>query len=99
MLFLVISNPRPERPSSVAKARQSFWPWMETYRNSGVCKYIFPKVGRGAVALLDVADNAELHQILNDWSDIIPAEFDVHALVDPVVTDALLKAQIEAIET
>jgi hypothetical protein len=96
VLFLVISNPRPERPSTVAKARQSFWPWMETYRNSGVCRYIFPKVGRGAVAVLEVADNAELHRILNEWSEIIPAEFEIHALVDPSVSDALLKAQTEA---
>ena len=51
MLFLVISEPRPERPSDVAKARQGFWPWMETYQAKGICKHIYPRVGRGAVAI------------------------------------------------
>lgn len=52
MLFLVISNPRPERPSDVATARQGFWPWMETYQAQGLCKHIYPRVGRGAARSL-----------------------------------------------
>jgi hypothetical protein len=29
MLFLVISEPRPERPSGVTAARQSYWTWTQ----------------------------------------------------------------------
>ena len=79
MLFLVISTPRPERPSDVAQARQSFWPWIADYEQRGVCRHIYPRVGRGAVAVFDVADNNALHRILNEWADIIPAVRDLSA--------------------
>ena len=73
MLFLVVSTPRPERPSDLAERRQSFWPWMAKYEASGVCRHIYARAGRGAVAVLDVTSNEALHQILNEWADIIPA--------------------------
>lgn len=94
MLFLVISEPRPERPSDVAKARQGFWPWMETYQAKGICKHIYPRVGRGAVAILDVESNEVLHRVLNEWADIIPARFDTYPLVDLAATKAVLAAQV-----
>ena len=37
MLFLVISTPRPERPSDFAEKRQSFWTWIAKYEASGEC--------------------------------------------------------------
>jgi len=95
MLFLVVSTPRPERSSDVAAARQSFWPWIATYRTSGVCRQIYPRVGRGAVAIFDVASHADLHRILNEWADIIPAHFDTYPLVDIATTEALLAAQVD----
>ena len=95
MLFLVVSTPRPERPSEVASARRTFWPWIRAYQASGVCRHIYPRVGRGAVAILDVASHADLHRILNEWADIIPAHFDTYPLVDVATTEALLAAQVE----
>ena len=82
MLFLVVSTPRPERPSELAQTRQSFWPWIAGYEGRGICRQIYARVGRGAVAVLDVADNNALHQILNEWADIIPAHFDTYPLID-----------------
>lgn len=93
MLFLVVSTPRPERPSDVAKARQSFWPWIANYEARGICRHIYPRAGRGAVAVLDVADNNALHRILNEWADIIPAHFDTYPLVDLDSTNAMLADQ------
>lgn len=93
MLFLVISTPRPERPSDWAEARQSFWPWIERHQSSGACKHVYPRVGRGAVAVFDVAGNNELHAILNEWADIIPAHFETFPLVDLQATRTLLEAQ------
>ena len=66
MLFLVISTPRPERPSDLVGRRQSFWPWITGYQARGVCRHIFARAGRGAVAVLDVEDNEILHRILNE---------------------------------
>jgi hypothetical protein len=95
-LFLVISNPRPERPSEQASRRQSFWPWIAQYEKAGVCKHIYARVGRGAVAVFDVESNNQLHRMLNEWADIIPAEFDVYPLVDVEATGKLLAAQVAA---
>ena len=96
ILCLVISNPRPERPSEFAERRQSFWPWIGTYEASGMCKHIYARVGRGAVAVFDVENNEQLHRILNEWADIIPAEFEVYPLVDIASTRKMLAAQVAA---
>ena len=96
MLFLVVSTPRPERPSDVAEARQSFWPWIARYEARGVCRHIYARAGRGAVAVFDVEDNNALHRILNEWADIIPAHFDTYPLVDTHATAQLLAAQVAA---
>src|SRR5512136_1216191 len=67
MLFLVVSTPRPERPSDLVGTRQSFWPWIAGHQARGVCRHVYARAGRGAVAVLDVADNDALHRILNEW--------------------------------
>jgi muconolactone delta-isomerase len=94
MLFLVVSTPRPERPSDLATTRQSFWPWMARYQASGTCRHVYARAGRGAVAVLDVADNEALHRILNEWADIIPAHFDVYPLIDAKAANQALAAQV-----
>jgi len=94
MLFLVVSTPRPERPSELAKSRQSFWPWMARYEAQGVCRQVYARVGRGAIAILDVKDNDALHRILNEWADIIPTHFDTYPLIDAAAAKRMLAAQV-----
>lgn len=96
MLFLVVSTPRPERPSDMVRARQSFWPWIAPYQARGACRHIYARAGRGAVAILDVADNDALHRILNEWAEIIPAHFDTYPLVDADAANRMLAAQAAA---
>jgi len=96
MLFLVISNPRADRPSDMAASRQSFWPWMAGYQASGICQHIYPRVGRGVVVVFKVDSNDVLHRILNEWADIIPAQFEVYPLVDRDATAKLLVSQVAA---
>ncbi len=93
MLFLVVSTPRPERPSELTEARRSFWPWIAGYESRGVCRHVYARAGRGAVAVLDVADNDTLHRILNEWADIVPAHFDVYPLIDAQAANRALDAQ------
>jgi muconolactone delta-isomerase len=93
MLFLVISTPRPERPSDVAATRQKFWPWIAKYQADGACRHIYARVGRGAVAVFDVPDNDTLHRILGEWAELVPAQFDTFPLVDGAVAQALLASQ------
>ena len=94
MLFLVVSTPRPEKPTELATARQSYWPWIARYQASGICKHVYARVGRGAVAIFDVASNEALHLILNEWADIIPAHFDTYPLVDLDATKRMLAVQV-----
>jgi len=96
MLFLVVSTPRPEKPSQLAQSRQAYWPWIGKYQASGVCKHVYARVGRGAVAIFDVESNEALHLILNEWADIIPAHFDTYPLVDLDATKRMLAAQVAA---
>jgi muconolactone delta-isomerase len=96
MLFLVVSTPRPERPSDMAKTRQSFWPWMAGYEARGICRHIYARAGRGAVAVLDVESNDQLHKILNEWADIVPAHFDTYPLIDAQSAQRMLVAQTAA---
>jgi hypothetical protein len=90
VLFLVISTPRPERPSAVASSRKKFWRWVDPMLKSKQCRFVHARVGRGAVALFDVRSNAELHAFLNGWADIIPAHFDVYPLIDPAAAQRYL---------
>jgi muconolactone delta-isomerase len=96
MLFLVISTPRPERPSDVAATRQKFWPWIAACQAEGVCRHIYARVGRGAVAVFDVPDNDTLHRILGEWAELVPAQFDTYPLIDSAAAQALLVAQRKA---
>lgn len=90
MLFLVISEPRPEPPSAVTSQRKRFWEWVAPLQASGEVRSIHAKVGRGAVVLFDVASNEGLHRRLNEWADMVPAHFEVHPLIDPEAAKAFL---------
>jgi hypothetical protein len=83
MLFLVISSPRPERPSSVAKDRQAYWRWIAPKLKSKQALFAYPKVGRGVAVAFEVRSHEELHALLNEWAYMIPAEFEVIPLIDP----------------
>jgi muconolactone delta-isomerase len=96
MLFLIVSTPRPERPSDLVGRRQAFWPWIERYQALGTCRHIYARAGRGAVAVFDVADNDALHRILNEWADIIPAHFDTYPLIEADAATRMLAAQAAA---
>jgi hypothetical protein len=96
MLFLVVSTPRPERPSDLVGTRQSFWPWIGGYQARGVCRHIYARAGRGAVAVFDVEDNDALHRILNEWADIIPAQLDTYPLIEADAAQRMLAAQATA---
>jgi len=37
MLFLVISTPRPEKPSTVVEARSRYWDWMNPLLYNRCC--------------------------------------------------------------
>ena len=83
MLFLVISDPKPQRPTSVAADRQDLWTWIQPLVDTGHVRSMHAKVGRGAAVMFSVDDNETLHRDLNEWADIIPAHFDIHPMIEP----------------
>ena len=99
MLFMVISTPRPEPPSQVAPKRQAYWAWLTPLQEKGLCKGIWARTGRGAIALLDVPDNETLHRLMNEWAEIIPATFEVYPVIHPGPENASLnKTKMKMIE-
>lgn len=95
MLYLVISTPVPQRPSEVREQRKLYWPWAQDKLDRGLAKSFYARTGRGAVALLDVDSNEALHSLLNEWAEIIPAEFDIYPLIDPDAIKSFLAAEPE----
>ncbi len=77
MLFMVISTPRPEQPSKLRRSQRSWWDWIRPLLASGVVQAVYVKVGRGAAVVFEVESNEQLHDLVNQWSDRIPAEFQV----------------------
>ncbi len=83
MLFLVVSDPRADRPSEAQAGRQAYWEWLDARMAEGVILHAYPKVGRGMAAILDVPSHEVLSQHLAAWAEMVPAQFVIHALVDP----------------
>jgi len=93
MLFLVISQPLPTRPSQVADDRRRYWKWLQPLIDGGEVRQVYGRVGRGAVAVLDLESNQRLHALMNQWADTIPAEFQVFPLLDTGAMQQFLATQ------
>jgi muconolactone delta-isomerase len=96
MLFLVISTPRPEKPTTLIDARNRYWEWMNPLLESGIARSVHARVGRGAVALFDVDSNETLHRLMNEWAEIIPAHMEVYPLLDVGPAKDFLASQLKA---
>ena len=77
MLFMVISTPRPDQPSKLRRSQHGWWNWIRPLQASGAAQAVYVKVGRGAAVVFDVDSNEQLHDLVNQWSEHIPAEFQV----------------------
>jgi hypothetical protein len=93
MLFLVISDPRPERPSAATADRQRYWQWATPLLEAKRIRSIYARPGRGAVAIFDVDSTETLHRYLNEWAEIIPAHFDLYPLIEPTAARQFLDRQ------
>ncbi|MBL6457278.1 hypothetical protein JMJ55_18235 [Belnapia sp. T6] len=90
---MVVSEPRPEPPSAIAARRQAYWRWIEPLIASGEVRSVHARVGRGAVVLFDLPGNEALHRRLNEWADIIPAQFTLYPLLEPEAAKGFLSGQ------
>ncbi|NYT62719.1 hypothetical protein H0A66_10380 [Alcaligenaceae bacterium] len=81
MLFLVISTPFPQQPSTIRKNQTLWWDWINHQISIGVAKHVYTKLGRGAVVIFDVERPEDIHKLVNQWSENIPATFEVEPLL------------------
>lgn len=91
MIYLVISSPYPSKPEDVKNARLEFRSWISYLQTKKKVTCFYPRVGRGSVVIFDVSSNDELHKLMTQWLDIVPAGFDVFPLVSPSEAERLLK--------
>jgi len=91
MLFMVISTPRPDQPSTMRASQRDWWDWIRSLERSGKVKAVYIKVGRGGIVVFDVTSNEELHTLVNQWSEFIPAEFQVLPLAAPEYQEGIAR--------
>lgn len=91
MLFLVISNPAPAKPNEVKAARLDFRKWIFGLHAQNKVLSFYPRVGRGSVITFDVSSNDELHRLLTEWSNIMPATFEIYPLASASEAENLLQ--------
>ena len=92
MLFMVISTPRPDQPSKVRRSQRGWWDWIRPLQRAGVAKAVYIRVGRGGIVVFDVKSNEELHTLVNQWSEFVPAEFQVLPLAAPEYQERIARA-------
>jgi len=51
---------------------------------------MYAKVGWGAIAIFDVESHEELHRLLSQWLEIVPAEVQISPLMDQEAIAAFL---------
>ena len=84
MKFMVMSNPRPERPSDVRVGQTAYWDWLAPLKKNGTVEAVYVKTGRGAIVVFEVDTHETLHRLITEWANCVPAEFTVYPLLaDP----------------
>lgn len=81
MHFLVISTPVARKPSEAREGQKQWWEWINALIANGTAKHVYTKLGRGAVVIFDVKEHADIHKLVNQWSECVPATFEVEALL------------------
>ena len=81
MHYLVISTPAAVAPSVARAGQKAWWDWLNPLVANGTAKHVYTKLGRGAVIIFDVDSPGTLHKLINQWSETVPATFEVEALL------------------
>lgn len=81
MQFMVMSTPRPERPSAMRESQTKFWDWLEPLKQAGTVTACYVKTGRGCMVVFEVPDHETLHRYITEWAEHVPAEYMVWPLV------------------
>lgn len=90
-MYLIISTPHPSKPEDVKDARLEFRSWIKNLKSESKVICFYTRIGRGSVVIFDVASNDELHELMTQWLNIIPINFDIYPLETPTEAEELLK--------
>ena len=82
MLFMVRSRPVPGRPSELKGVQTRFWDWLEPLERAGTVTACYVPAGRGAIVVFEVDSHETLHRLVNEWSDCVPARFEITPLIE-----------------
>jgi muconolactone delta-isomerase len=61
--------------------QRAFWDWLAPLENNGTAKHVYTKLGRGAVIIFEVDSHEAMHKLLNQWTECVPATFEVTPLL------------------
>lgn len=81
MLFLVESTPVGSKPSTMRDSQKAWWDWLNPLLDKGTAKNVYVKLGRGAIVIFQVDSHEDVHKLISQWSELIPATFEVKALM------------------
>jgi len=80
MLFHVMSFPATTPTSALVDGRRAFRAWLQALLNKGIARHPYARVGRGAIVVFEVESHEALHALLNQWTEFVPARFEVTAI-------------------
>ena len=92
MFFLVISTPMAQKPSAARDNQKQWWDWINHQQSIGVAKHIYTKLGRGAVVIFEVQHHEDVHKLVNQWAECVPATFEVTPLLPKDHQEKIAKA-------
>ena len=90
MLIMVITTPRADPPSTMTRRRRRLWRWIAPLVKARTVRWVYARPGRGAVSLFDVDSHEQLHALLNEWAEIIPATFELTPLIEAAAAQRYL---------
>ena len=94
MNFLVISTPMAQKPSLARDNQKQWWDWINHLQSIGVAKHIYTKLGRGAVVIFDVQQHEDVHKLVNQWAECVPATFEVTAILPKEHQEKIARASL-----
>jgi muconolactone delta-isomerase len=92
MFFLVTSTPMAGRPSEARGGQKQWWDWVNDLAARGIAKHVYTKLGRGAVIIFEVDSHEDVHKLVNQWTEMVPATFEVEALLPKEHQERIAKA-------
>lgn len=81
MLYWVTTHPQAAAASAVRPQQQALWRWLAQHTGPAQVLHAWRRVGRGAVLVVHAPTPTDLHDLLAQWTEFVPATFEVQPLL------------------